>query len=88
MAVMMRDLYSALKESGVSETSALKAAEEVAEFTRQLNDTKGEFANVRNEFANVRAEFAAMKGEMLTVKALLGLIAAGVVALVVKTFFH
>lgn len=42
MAVMMRQLYHALKESGATEEAAQRAADEVADFTTQLADTKGE----------------------------------------------
>lgn len=88
MAVMMRDLYSVLKESGASETAALNAAVEVGEFTKQVDEAKGEFSNIRSEFASVRTGLATIKGELRTIKAVLLLAAGGVVAIAIKTFFR
>ena len=86
MAVMMRNLYQAPRESGATEDSAQRAADEVADFTRQVSYTKGEFANVRAEFANTRAEFQAVKTEFAIVKTMLGVVIALALALVVKLF--
>lgn len=88
MAVIMRDLCSALEEGGASGTAALAAAEEVAEFTKQVHETKVEFANIRSDFASVRTDLAKIKGELLTIKPVLLLAAGGVVAIAIKTFFH
>lgn len=66
MAMMMGNLYSALREGGASDEQARKAAEEVADYQKQLTD--------------IRADLALVKG-------LLGVVVAGVMALLVKTFF-
>ena len=66
MALMMGNLYDALVEGGASVDAAKRAAEEVADYQKQLSE--------------VRADLA-------VVKAMLGILIAGVAALVIKTFF-
>lgn len=66
MALMMGQLYQALRESGASDESARKAAEEVADYQKQLSD---------------------IRSDRSMVKALLGVLVAGVAALVVRAFF-
>ena len=65
MAMMMGTLYQALREAGASDERAQKAAEEVADYSKQLAD---------------------IRTALTLVKALLGIIIAGVVALVMKAF--
>jgi len=52
MALMMGELYQALRDSGASEEQARKAASEVADFSKQL-------AEVRSDLAVVKAVTAA-----------------------------
>ncbi len=66
MAIMMADLYDALVDGGTSDEKARKAAQEVADFQKQLGD--------------IRSDLALVKG-------LLGVVVAGVLALVMKAFF-
>lgn len=66
MAMIMGSLYSALRKAGVDESDAEKAAEEVADFQKQI--------------ADIRSDLSFIKG-------MAGVTAAGVFALVVKTFF-
>ena len=66
MALMMGSLYQALRESGASDETSRKAAEEVADYQKQLSD--------------IRSDLSLVKG-------LLGVVVAGVMALVLKTFF-
>ncbi|WP_156678732.1 integrase [Sphingomonas profundi] len=48
MAIVMGTLYQALVEGGTSPESATKAAEEVADFQKQL-------ADIRNDLAFIKA---------------------------------
>lgn len=66
MALRMGNLYEALRESGASDERARKAAEEVADYQKQLSD--------------IRTDLSLVKG-------LLGVVVAGVMALLIKTFF-
>ena len=66
MAMMMGALYQALREGGASDERALKAAEEVADYSKQL--------------ADIRTDLA-------LVKALLGIVVTGIIALIIKAFF-
>ena len=62
MPAMLSELYDALKEAGVSEEKARKAAEAVASY-----DTR--FATLDGKVETLRAE---LKGEMAWVKWMLG----------------
>jgi hypothetical protein len=66
MAVMMGQLYKALVEGGANPDTAQKAAEEVADYQKQLAD---------------------IRSDLSMVKALLGVVVAGIAALVLRTFF-
>lgn len=66
MALMMGNLYQALREGGASDEVSRKAAEEVADYQKQLSE--------------IRSDLSLVKG-------LLGVVVAGVMALVLKAFF-
>lgn len=66
MALMMGNLYEALRQSGATDEMSRKAAEEVPDFQKQLTD---------------------ICSDLSLVKGLLGVVVAGVAALIVKTFF-
>ena len=76
----MRHLNEALRASGATDESAYRAAEEVAEFSKQVPDTRSEFANMRTDFAEVTSQLRVLQ-------ATAAMIAAGVAAIVIKTFF-
>ena len=44
MAMMMGNLYAALREGGTSDDQARKAAEEVADYTKQLSDIRSDLS--------------------------------------------
>ena len=56
MAVMMGNLYSALKQAGADEDSAKEAAEEVAGFESRTFDFK----------TDLKSELAAIRGDVKT----------------------
>ncbi len=72
MAVMMGNLYSALKQAGADEESAKKAAEEVAGY--------------ENRVADLKNELVGMRGELSLVKWMVGFNLAMTVALVARLF--
>ena len=47
MALMMGNLYTALRESGAADETARKAAEEVADYSKQLSDIRTDLALVK-----------------------------------------
>lgn len=47
MALMMGNLYEALREGGTSDDRARKAAEEVADYTKQLSDIRNDLSLVK-----------------------------------------
>jgi hypothetical protein len=77
MAVMMGNLYSALKQAGADEQSAQRAAEEVAGFENRIGDLKTE----------LKTELAAIRGELSLLKWMVGFVLAVAVAILVRLFF-
>jgi len=65
MAVMIAEVYEALKEAGASEAKARAAAESLA--------------NYENRFSKIEAD-------LLVVKWMLGVVIAGILSLLVKSF--
>jgi hypothetical protein len=76
MAVMMGNLYSALKQAGADDDSAKKAAEEVAGYENRIADLKTE----------LKTELAAVRGELSLLKWMVGFNLAMTAALLVRLF--
>lgn len=83
MAVMMGNLYSALKQAGADDENARRAAEEVAAYENRIGDLKTE---LKAELASLRMEFASVRGELSLLKWMIGFNLAMTVALVVRLF--
>lgn len=60
MALMMGELYQALRESGATDEQAQKAAAEVADFSKQLSEVKSDLAVVKAVTAATLALIIAM----------------------------
>jgi hypothetical protein len=65
MAVMIAEVYEALKEAGASEAKARAAAESLA---------------------NYESRFSKIEADLLVVKWMLGVVIAGILSLLVKSF--
>ena len=65
MAVMIAEVYEALKEAGASEGKARAAAESLA---------------------NYESRFSKIEADLLVIKWMLGVVIAGILSLLVKTF--
>jgi hypothetical protein len=65
MAVMIAEVYEALKEAGASEAKARAAAESLA---------------------NYESRFSKIEADLLVVKWMLGVVMAGILSLLVKSF--
>jgi len=83
MAVMMGNLYSALKQAGADEASAKQAAEEVASYENRIGDLKADMAGLKTE---LKTEMAGLRGELTLVKWMVGFNLAMTVALVARLF--
>ena len=60
MALMMSALYDALRQGGTPEEPARKAAEEVADDTKQISDVRSDLAVVKAMLAAVLAGVAGL----------------------------
>ena len=83
MAVMMGDLYSALKQAGADEDNAKKAAQEVAGYENRIADLRSDLADAKTE---LKTDIAGVRGELPLVKWMLGFNLALSVALVLRQF--
>jgi len=70
---MIFEVYDALKEAGTSEEKASSAAKAIADYEGRFN--------------NIDSELKVIKAELKLVKRVAGIILAGIVSLVIKTFF-
>ncbi|GGA85906.1 hypothetical protein GCM10011491_11920 [Brucella endophytica] len=73
MNAMSGNLYRALKSANVSDDLAQKAAEELVNYDQQLVD--------------IRLDLAAIKAEQMVQRWMLGVVVAGVIALILRSFF-
>ena len=72
MAVMVTEVYDALKEAGASDDKSKKAAEAVAAYG--------------DRFAKIELEIAGMRADLVAMKWMQGITIGGVVALLIKSF--
>lgn len=73
MSTMIFEVYDALKEAGASEEKANAAAKAIADYEGRFN--------------NIDSELRVIKTELNLVKWIAGIVLAGVISLVIKTFF-
>jgi len=73
MSTMITEVYEAFISAGAPEDKAKAAARAVAEYDSRFN--------------RIDADLALVKAEMVVLKWMLGFVLAGVVSLVMKTFF-
>jgi tetrahydromethanopterin S-methyltransferase subunit G len=77
MAVMVIELYKALKEAGASEQKAQAAAQAMADHNTRFDKLE---SKVETGFAEVTAQITMLKW-------MNGIVIGGVAALIIKTFF-
>ena len=73
MTMMVTEVYDALLAAGAPEDKAARAAQALAGYD--------------NRFNKVDADFAKVNADLALLKWMIGLVMAGIVALVTKTFF-
>jgi chromosome segregation ATPase len=87
MSTMLVELYDALKEAGASEEKARAAAEILARPDERFDKVDREIAGVREDIARLDKELAVIKAQIDLLKWMNGIVIAGVLALIIKTFF-
>ena len=95
MTTMIAELYDALIAAGAPEDKARKAAETVAAYETRFVGLEVKLnkidADMAKGFAKVDSDmslgFARVNGEITLLKWMLGVLLAGVLSLVAKTFF-
>jgi hypothetical protein len=97
MSTMLVELYDALKEAGASEAKARAAAESlviggdrlerIEEQTGRLPKMQDQIDHTRGDIARLDKELAVIKAQIDLLKWMNGIVIAGVLALIIKTFF-
>jgi hypothetical protein len=97
MSTMLVELYDALKEAGASEEKARAAAESLVlghDRLERIEEHTGRLPKMQEKIDDTRANLARLDKELAVVKARIdlpkwmnGIVIAGVLALIIKTFF-
>ena len=90
MSTMLVELCDALKEAGASEAKARAAAESLVVGQERLERIEGHTADIpkiKDDIARLDRELAVVKAQIDLLKWMNGIVIAGVLALIVKTFF-
>ena len=97
MSTMLVGVYDALKEAGASEEKARAAAESpvighdrlerIEEHTGRLPKMHDQIDDTREDIARLDKELAVVKAQIDLLKWMNGIVIAGVLALIIKTFF-
>ena len=94
---MLVELYDALKEAGASEAKARAAAaslvlgrdrlERIEEQTGRIPKIEDQIDDARGDVARLDREVAVVRAQIELLKWMNGIVIAGVLALIIKTFF-
>jgi hypothetical protein len=87
---MLVELYDALKEAGASEAKARAAAESLVlghDRLERIEEHTGRIPKVEDNLARLDKELAVVKAQIDLLKWMNGIVIAGVLALIIKTFF-
>jgi chromosome segregation ATPase len=97
MGTMLVELYDALKEAGASKEKARAAAESlviggdrlerIEEQTGRLPKMQDQIDHTREDIARLDKELAVINAQIDPLEWMNGIVIAGVLALIIKTFF-
>lgn len=78
MAVMLGNLYGALREAGVSEDKAVRAAEELASFN-DISGIKGDISDLKKDVSGLKMGVSALTADVAVLKWMVGFVLALVI---------
>jgi len=97
MSTMLVELYDALKEAGASEQKARAAAESLVvgqDRLERIEQQTGKLPNIQDQIDRAREDIVRLDKELAVIRAQIdllkwmnGIVIAGVLALIIKTFF-
>ena len=97
MSTMLVELYDALKEAGASEQKARAAAESLVvghDRLERIEQQTGKLPNIQDQIDRAREDIIRLDKELAVISAQIdllkwmnGIVIAGVLALIIKTFF-
>jgi len=90
MSTMLVELYDALKEAGASEAKARAAAASLVlghDRLERIAEQTGKLPKVEQDLARLDKDLAVVKAQIELLKWMNGIVIAGVLALIIKTFF-
>lgn len=89
MSTMLVELYDALKEAGASEEKARASAESLVighDRLERIEEHAGRIPKIEDDIARLDKELAVIRAPIDLVKWMNGIVVAGVLALIIKTF--
>ena len=90
MSTMLVEVYDALKEAGASEEKARAAAESLVighDRLERIEERTGKISKIDDDIGRLDKELAVVKAQIDLLKWMNGIVIAGVLALIIKTFF-
>jgi hypothetical protein len=90
MSTMLVELYDALKEAGASEAKARAAAESLVIGHERIERIEGQTAKlpkIEEHISRLSNEVVALKIQIDPLLWMNGIVTAGILALIIKTFF-
>jgi NaMN:DMB phosphoribosyltransferase len=90
MSTMLVELYDALKEAGASEAKARAAAESLVighDRLERIEKHTADIPKIKDDVTDLDKELAVVKAQIDLLKWMNGIVIAGVLALIIKTFF-
>jgi len=84
------EVYDALKEAGASEEKARAAAESLVighDRLERIEERTGKISKIDDDIGRLDKELAVVKAQIDLLKWMNGIVIAGVLALIIKTFF-
>lgn len=89
MSTMLVELYDALKEAGASEEKARAAAASLVlshDRLERIEEHTGKIPKIEDDIARLDKELAVIKAQIDPLRWMNGIVIAGVLALIIKTF--
>ena len=90
MTTMLIELYDALREAGASDEKARAAAESLVldrHRLERIEEQTSKLPKIEGDIARLDRELAVVKAQIDLLKWMNGIVIAGVMALIIKTFF-
>ncbi len=90
MSTMIAEVYEALKEAGASEEKSKAASQAIADYEERISKANISMRELDKKmevgFAEMKIQLTKIDGEIRVLKWMLGVLIAGIVSLILKSF--